>query len=136
MMTIEFLMSVRKIPAHDRRPYISDANLEDLINQINMTRAEKRRYDPYPILGTNPRQYIPRGLLDPHAEQAWENHGQSLDGLAKRGGLSWVEALAIIEDKKLPDAEQGPRKARAIIVDMAAKYLREQPTAELGMMKG
>lgn len=128
MKAIEFLMSVRKISERDRRPHISDVDLEDLINQMDMSKSEakKCRYDPYPILGSYPRQYIPRGLLDPHAEQAWENHGQSLDGLAKRGGLSWVEALAVIEDKKLPDAEQDPGRARAIIVEMATNYLKGQ----------
>lgn len=68
---IEFLKAVQKIPSHDRVPAISDENLECLINQMDMVK-EDCRYDPYPILGSRPRQYIPRGLLMIHEGQAWK----------------------------------------------------------------
>lgn len=42
---------------------------------------------------------IPWGLIAPHEEQARKNHGQSLERLAQRHGLSFCEAVAIIEDR-------------------------------------
>lgn len=43
---------------------------------------------------------IPWEVIEPHENQAYENHGQSLEQLAKRGGLSWREIYAIINDKE------------------------------------
>ncbi len=43
---------------------------------------------------------VPWALLAPHEAQAQINHGQSLERLAERGGLSPCEALAIIEDRR------------------------------------
>lgn len=45
-----------------------------------------------------------------HERQAMHNHGQTLERLAERGGLSPAEAVAIIEDRpfrrmELKDAE-------------------------------
>ncbi len=126
MKIVEYLMKVRKVPSWSRMPAISDEDLEDLINQIDMLKEEdlKGKYDPYPILGTRPQQYIPRGLLIPHENQAWTNHGQTLSELEQRGGLSWAEALAIIEDKKWRDAEHDERVAEAIVRKMMAEYMK------------
>jgi len=39
-------------------------------------------------------------MIEPHEKQAQLNHcGQSLEKLAKRGGLSACEAIAILEDR-------------------------------------
>ena len=35
----------------------------------------------------------------PHAGQARKNHYQTLERLAVRGGLSWCELLAVLEDR-------------------------------------
>jgi hypothetical protein len=48
-------------------------------------------------------------MLAPHEEQARKNHDQSLDVLAKRGGISHNEALAILEDR--PWLYHAPEKA-------------------------
>jgi hypothetical protein len=42
---------------------------------------------------------IPWSVIRPHEAQAQRNHAQSLEVLAKRGGLSWSEALAVLEDR-------------------------------------
>lgn len=42
---------------------------------------------------------IPWRLLEPHAKQAWSNHGQTLERLAQRGGLCPIEAVAVLEDR-------------------------------------
>lgn len=64
--------------------------------------AERR----FPVLDQRPRQeqlaipwpsHVPWSLLEPHESQALKNHGQTLERLAQRHGLSLCEMLAIIE---------------------------------------
>lgn len=43
---------------------------------------------------------IPWRLIESHQSQAWNNHDQSLQTLASRGGLSYSEAVAILNDRK------------------------------------
>lgn len=43
---------------------------------------------------------IPWAMIEPHAKQALENHGQDLSRLAERGGLSPAEAVAILKDRE------------------------------------
>lgn len=122
MTVLEFLKSIRKIPSWDRTPAISDENLQDLINQVDMTK-EDEKYNPYPILGSRPQQYIPRGLLMTHEGQAWKNHRQSLTQLAQRGGLGWAEALAIIEGKNWCDAIKSENEAEIIVKKLVAEFM-------------
>lgn len=42
---------------------------------------------------------VPMWLFNNHGAQADDNHGQSLNRLAERGGLSVCEAVAILEDR-------------------------------------
>ena len=61
----------------------------------------------FPILKSNGAT-IPWESIAPHEEQALRNHGQSLEKLASRGGLSWCEALAVLRDSKfiaMPEEE-------------------------------
>lgn len=58
----------------------------------------------FPILGTN--ESIDWNLIAPHEKQAMENHYQTLDRLAERGGLSWAEAYAVLTDSKFPSREE------------------------------
>lgn len=53
----------------------------------------------FPILPSSENYSIPWGLIAPHEEQALKNHGQTLERLAQRHGLSFCEAVAIIEDR-------------------------------------
>lgn len=41
---------------------------------------------------------IPWVVMVPHEQQAQKNHGQSLERLAQRGGLSAKEMLAVMRD--------------------------------------
>ena len=59
-----------------------------------------------------------------HEGQAWKNHGQSLSRLAQRGGLSWTEALAIIEGKSWKDAEHDENTAEVIVRKMASEFMK------------
>jgi len=53
----------------------------------------------FPILGSNPKEYIKSDLIKPHENQALINHSQTLKRLAERGGLSWAEMLYILRDE-------------------------------------
>ena len=61
----------------------------------------------FPLLGS---RSIPWRLLAPHHDQAQKNHGQTLEQLAARGGLSPAEALAVIESRRW---RPGDREAMA-----------------------
>lgn len=54
----------------------------------------------FPVLGTKPQEYIPHEVLIPHEKQAIINHGQTLQTLAERGGLTWYEIIKILKDEK------------------------------------
>lgn len=43
---------------------------------------------------------IPWALIAPHEAQAKENHDQTLERLAERGGLDPDEAVAVLEDRE------------------------------------
>lgn len=53
-----------------------------------------------PILGNRDMAPFPWNLLEPHREQALINHGQTLEELAKRGGLSPKQMVAVLEDTR------------------------------------
>lgn len=52
------------------------------------------RGKPYPVA-------FPLALLLPHAAQAEGNHGQTLEHLASRGGLSPAEIWCVMHDRNL-----------------------------------
>lgn len=76
-----------------------------------------------PFLEVDHNNISPRGLLMIHEGQAWKNHGQSLTQLAQRGGLSWAEALAIIEGKNWRDAIQSENEAETIVKKLIVKFI-------------
>lgn len=51
-------------------------------------------------LGLTQRPRVPWAWLEPHEDQALQNHGQTLQRLAERGGLDPREMLSIITGKK------------------------------------
>ena len=53
----------------------------------------------FPILGTAGAVTIPWSVVEPHAAQAMRNHGQTLERLAERGGLSYTELISVLEDR-------------------------------------
>lgn len=56
----------------------------------------------FPILHDQIIKAIPWAAIAPHERQAQQNHYQSLKRLAERGGLSVVEATAVMLDKPFP----------------------------------
>lgn len=58
-----------------------------------------------------PRRSIPWSIVEPHEAQARLNHGQSLERLAERGGLSVDELWAVMHGvywrrETIPPAEE------------------------------
>jgi hypothetical protein len=53
----------------------------------------------FPVLNAKGRiKSVPWRLVAPHEAQARSNHSQSLDELARRGGLSWEELFCVMAD--------------------------------------
>lgn len=59
----------------------------------------------FPIIDSKPAEAINWDIIRPHANQAMKNHGQTLERLAERGGLSWVELIAVLEDRPYEDMD-------------------------------
>ena len=55
--------------------------------------------------------------------QADRNHGQTLRGLAGRGGLSWCEALAVLTDRKWKQEPDAKRLVLAMVEKWDAKRI-------------
>lgn len=53
----------------------------------------------FPIMHNETRDWIPWTMLAPHENQAEQNHAQSLETLARRGGLDASEAVAVLLDQ-------------------------------------
>lgn len=74
-------------------------------------------YRRFPLLGRAWSEFssIPWGMIAPHEARAISNHGKSLDKLARQGGLSVDETLAVIENRDVPRKrdEQSPLKLHA-----------------------
>jgi hypothetical protein len=79
---------------------------------------------PVGMLGGGKGERFPMSLFRPHEGQARENHYQSLDRLAERGGLGWSEALAILEDREWRRCADAEAKVRAILAPPPSE---EQP---------
>jgi len=54
----------------------------------------------YPVLGTQGQAKVDWQFVEDHAKQAYENHRQTVERLAERGGLSWCELCAVVQDRK------------------------------------
>lgn len=65
---------------------------------------------------------VPWQMLAPHELQAKANHGQTLQRLAERGGLSWAEMLCVLEgcswgERRALTDEQAKPKVLAIVTE-------------------
>lgn len=72
----------------------------------------------FPIMAqyrhTKTTEYIPYAVIAPHEQQALRNHMQTLQRLSERGGLSYCEALAVLEDRAWSMLEQDIAKPKVI----------------------
>jgi hypothetical protein len=60
---------------------------------------------------------IPWEALAPHENQARINHHQTLEQLARRGGLTWSELCAVLHDRQYSpfDEREAARHVAAIL---------------------
>ena len=93
---------------------------------FSLAKPHEISFRQYPILQSKPPQTIPWAMLIPHETQAWINHGQTLEELARRGGLGWAEALAILQDKKWRDAIHSEKEAEPIVKGLVAEFMEFQ----------
>ena len=71
---------------------------------------------------------IPWKMIAPHERQAELNHSQTLRRLHERGGLSWSEALAVLQDRpwrKEPNA-------KALVLAAVSAWDQEQMNESCG----
>lgn len=54
---------------------------------------------------------VPLAFVEPHEQQAKENHHQTLSRLAERGGLDPVELLSVLNDRPFPQGLVDTRDA-------------------------
>lgn len=71
----------------------------------------------FPLMDSKgkPSGNIPWEIIASHEEQAIKNHYQTLDVLAKRGGLSFEEALAVLEDRAFEKDSMADVKLNKIV---------------------
>lgn len=78
---------------------------------------------------------VPYDLVKRHEAQALANHGQTVDRLAERGGLSWLELLMVLTDKpgygEYADRFKGEREGaafQAVAVTLMHEFSRAYAT--------
>lgn len=71
----------------------------------------------FPLMDSKgkPSGIIPWEIIALHEEQAIKNHYQTLDVLAKRGGLSFEEVLAVLEDRAFEKDSMADVKLNKIV---------------------
>ena len=75
--------------------------------------------DMFPILGSKPKEYIPLEVVKPHEKQALRNHSQTLERLAMRGGLCWLEMLFVLKDERYDyKVKLSEMEAKAIVLQI------------------
>lgn len=90
----------------------------------------------FPVLHSSHREgepkYIPWEILAPHEAQVYANHMQSLEQLARRGGLSWREIYAVITDKEFDyGSNRTTNYYRRAVLDAVEKFeLKNKPNGE------
>lgn len=77
----------------------------------------------FPVLGTG--QTVPWAAIEPHERQAKYNHYQTLERLAERGGLSWSELAAVLEDR--PWSKMSDDKAEKRCRELIASFEKVTP---------
>lgn len=80
----------------------------------------------FPIL-RHPEFRLPWTVIAPHERQAQRNHYQSLEQLARRGGLSIIEAWCVLTDTdwmEVAHSPQNEQRCRAAIEGMVEAHQR------------
>lgn len=113
-----------------REVYAASCALTNMRTQLAAAEARAEKAEGrlsrkgFPILGSRGAS-IDWQLVSDHGEQAHKNHGQTVAGLAGRGGLSWCELHAVLHDRRWQkmDANDAMIACRAL----EARYLAALP---------
>ena len=70
----------------------------------------------FPILNGQRLLSIPWEMIEKHEPQALRNHKQSLETLARRGGLSACEVVAVIEGRRWERMDDAEAKLHAMLL--------------------
>jgi hypothetical protein len=94
-----------------------------------MSDTEIKTRRSFPIMAVKGRfaLTLPWAMIAPHEAQAQENHRQSLERLAERGGLSASEAWAVMNGVGLRDYRRWPTD------EAAFKWLVERVSREAAL---
>jgi hypothetical protein len=87
----------------------------------------------FPVLGS--KETVPWSLVEPHRAQAIKNHYQTLERLAQRGGLSWLELEAIINDGHVSSNRVYRLPQERAEYDKAEADARERVLAQVAALK-
>jgi hypothetical protein len=105
----------RIFPIMQRRDYEGDSST------VNLLRASGTLFAVVAV---------PWEMIEQHEAQAKKNHGQTVQCLAARGGLSACEALAVIEDRPFRGIPEARSHARLLEAVMAFNASRPSAIAE------
>ena len=128
MSPLDAIESYRRLVLEDVRPCVTQDNHKEAFETSDgislNTKPEtaepvaqvQRRL--FPVLGTKGAAKVDWQFVNDHAGQAYDNHYQTIERLAERGGLSWDELAAIIEGRKwhkmnITEAVETVRRAEA-----------------------
>ncbi len=75
-----------------------------------------------PIMGATLLSEIPWAMIAPHEERAQQNHRQSLERLAQRGGLGASEAIDILENRRWASTNPGIN-AEVYLINLVRAWL-------------
>ncbi len=80
---------------------------------------------------TIPSYTIPWHIIQPHEARAILNHDQTLERLAQRGGLAAIEAVCVLENKRLPShvmSTYDPKVWHAKLAEIVKERLSSRTT--------
>lgn len=101
------------------------------------------KYQMFPIQtgrvrGGSERMLIPWEVMAPHAAQAQTNHGQSLEWLAERGGLSPVETLHVLRHVRWHTDESRAivRRPTSEVIEQIHRHVQDALLAQARTREG
>lgn len=89
----------------------------------SMILMKKNAARKFPIIdGT----HIPWEVIEIHEHQALINHGQTLQRLAERGGLSWGEASAVLDDRRFDKRDLDMKTSREYVLKEVENFYKRK----------
>lgn len=68
---------------------------------------------------------VPLAVVEEHAAQAYRNHSQTVARLKERGGLSWCELCAVLEDR--PYEQLPVDTAHEVAMNVVLNWMANRP---------